>query len=96
MQSVMTHLAPAAIGPYSQGIMMNNTLFISGQLGIDPNTGNMPEGFDAQANLVFSNIKAIKPSISASPGLRCSIIRPKRIASSHSSWRNTCCPDVAA
>ncbi|HOA29039.1 MAG TPA: RidA family protein [Candidatus Cloacimonadota bacterium] len=59
MQSVMTHLAPAAIGPYSQGIMMNNTLFISGQLGIDPNTGNMPEGFDAQANLVFSNIKAI-------------------------------------
>ena len=59
MQSVMTHLAPAAIGPYSQGIMMNNTLFISGHLGIDPNTGNMPEGFDAQANLVFSNIKAI-------------------------------------
>lgn len=59
MQSVMTHLAPAAIGPYSQGIMMNNTLFISGQLGIDPNTGNMPEGFDAQANLVFSNIKSI-------------------------------------
>lgn len=59
MQSVMTHLAPAAIGPYSQGIMMNNTLFISGQLGIDPNTGNMPEDFDAQANLVFSNIKSI-------------------------------------
>lgn len=59
MQSVMTHLAPAAIGPYSQGIIMNNTLFVSGQLGIDPNTGNMPEGFDAQASLVFSNIKAI-------------------------------------
>jgi len=59
MQSVMTHRAPAAIGPYSQAIMMHNTLFISGQLGIDPNTGTMPEGFEAQANLVFSNIKAV-------------------------------------
>jgi len=59
MQSVMTHLAPAAIGPYSQAILVNNTLFVSGQLGIDPNSGNMPEGFDAQAQMVFSNIKAI-------------------------------------
>ncbi len=59
MQSVMTHRAPAAIGPYSQAVMKNNTLFISGQLGIDPNTLNMPEGFEEQANLVFSNIKAI-------------------------------------
>lgn len=59
MQSVMTHRAPAAIGPYSQAVMKNNTLFISGQLGIDPNTSNMPEGFEEQANLVFSNIKAI-------------------------------------
>ncbi|PKN72782.1 MAG: reactive intermediate/imine deaminase [Candidatus Cloacimonetes bacterium HGW-Cloacimonetes-3] len=59
MQSVMTHRAPAAIGPYSQAILKNNTLFISGQLGIDPNTSAMPESFEAQANLVFSNIKAI-------------------------------------
>lgn len=59
MQSVITHRAPAAIGPYSQAIMKNNTLFISGQLGIDPNTSTMPEGFEEQANLVFSNIKAI-------------------------------------
>lgn len=59
MQSVMTHRAPAAIGPYSQAVMKNNTLFISGQLGIDPSTSNMPEGFEEQANLVFSNIKAI-------------------------------------
>ncbi|HOH82937.1 MAG TPA: Rid family hydrolase, partial [Candidatus Syntrophosphaera thermopropionivorans] len=47
MQSVNTHLAPAAIGPYSQGILMNNTLFISGQLGIDPRTGDMPMSFEA-------------------------------------------------
>jgi 2-iminobutanoate/2-iminopropanoate deaminase len=32
----MTHRAPAALGPYSQAIMKNNTLFVSGQLGIDP------------------------------------------------------------
>lgn len=59
MQSVMTHRAPAAIGPYSQAILKNNTLFISGQLGIDPNTSAMPASFEEQTNLVFSNIKAI-------------------------------------
>ncbi|MDD2228668.1 MAG: RidA family protein [Candidatus Cloacimonetes bacterium] len=59
MQSVTTHRAPAAIGPYSQAILKNNTLFISGQLGIDPNTSAMPAGFEEQANLVFSNIKAV-------------------------------------
>jgi len=59
MQSVMTHLAPPALGPYSQATMKNNTLFVSGQLGIDPNSGNMPESFAEQANLVFANLKAI-------------------------------------
>ncbi|PKN73949.1 MAG: reactive intermediate/imine deaminase [Candidatus Cloacimonetes bacterium HGW-Cloacimonetes-2] len=59
MQSVMTHRAPSAIGPYSQAVLKNNTLFISGQLGIDPTTGNLVEGFDAQVHQVFANIKAI-------------------------------------
>ncbi|HPV64952.1 MAG TPA: RidA family protein, partial [Candidatus Cloacimonas sp.] len=59
MQSVMTHRAPAAIGPYSQAILMNNTLFVSGQLGIDPGTSSIPEGFEEQANLVFNHIKSI-------------------------------------
>lgn len=59
MQSIMTHRAPAAIGPYSQAILKNNTLFVSGQLGIDPNTSTMPASFEEQTNLVFSNIKAI-------------------------------------
>ncbi|MCK9332277.1 MAG: RidA family protein, partial [Candidatus Cloacimonetes bacterium] len=54
-----THSAPAAIGPYSQATLRNDTLFVSGQLGIDPNTGKMAEGFEAQANLVFQHIKAI-------------------------------------
>lgn len=59
MQSVMTHRAPSAIGPYSQAILKNNTLFISGQLGIDPTTGNLVESFEAQVHQVFANIKAI-------------------------------------
>jgi 2-iminobutanoate/2-iminopropanoate deaminase len=41
---------------------MNDTLFVSGQLGIDPSTGNMAEGFEAQANLVFQHIRAILES----------------------------------
>lgn len=59
MKSIMTHTAPAAIGPYSQAALKNDTLFVSGQLGIDPNTGKMAESFEAQANLVFQHIKAI-------------------------------------
>ena len=43
--------APAAIGPYSPGIQTGNMVFLSGQLGIDPATGKMPEGVEAQALL---------------------------------------------
>jgi 2-iminobutanoate/2-iminopropanoate deaminase len=59
MQVVTTNRAPGAIGPYSQAVTMNNTLFISGQLGIDPVSGSMPEGFTEQANQVFNNLKGI-------------------------------------
>ncbi|HOY85497.1 MAG: RidA family protein [Candidatus Cloacimonetes bacterium] len=59
MQPISTLKAPAALGPYSQAMMMNNTLFVSGQLGIEADTGNWGEGFEAQANLVFANLKAI-------------------------------------
>ena len=59
MQTVNTHNAPAAIGPYSQAVMKHDTLFVSGQLGIDPATGEMLQGFENQAEQVFRNIKAI-------------------------------------
>ena len=59
MQVVTSHRAPGAIGPYSQAVMRNNTLFVSGQLGIDAVSGNMPASFVDQANLVFHNIAAI-------------------------------------
>ncbi|MDP2172245.1 MAG: RidA family protein [Candidatus Cloacimonadaceae bacterium] len=59
MQPISTNHAPAAVGPYSQAVLHKETLFISGQLGIDPATGIMAESFQAQAELVFENLKAI-------------------------------------
>lgn len=51
--------APAAIGPYSQAVELNGTLFISGQLPVNPATGDIPEGIEAQTRQSLSNIGAI-------------------------------------
>ena len=51
--------APAALGPYSQGIRAGKTVYLSGQLGLDPATGNLAEGIDAQAHQVFKNLRAV-------------------------------------
>lgn len=51
--------APAAIGPYSQGIAACNLVFTSGQLPIDPATGVMPEGIEAQAAQSLKNVSAV-------------------------------------
>ena len=51
--------APAAIGPYSQGIAAGDLVFVSGQLPIDPATGVMPEDVKDQARASIKNIKAI-------------------------------------
>jgi len=59
MQVVTTNRARGAVGPYSQAVIMNNMLFISGQLGVDPVSGIMPTDFSEQANLVFNSLKAI-------------------------------------
>ena len=57
---INTDKAPAAIGPYSQAIQKGDFLFISGQLGIDPTTGDFVKGgVKEQAVQVFNNIKAI-------------------------------------
>ncbi len=57
---IQTNQAPAAIGPYSQAIQKGDFLFASGQLGIDPATGNFVEGgVKEQTIQVFKNIKAI-------------------------------------
>lgn len=56
---ISTIAAPKAIGPYSQAIEAGGMIFLSGQLPIDPATGTMPEGIEAQTRQSFANIKAI-------------------------------------
>ena len=51
--------APAAIGPYSQAIRAGDTVYLSGQIGLDPATGQMVEGLEAQAHRVFANLRAV-------------------------------------
>ncbi|WLP94015.1 Rid family detoxifying hydrolase [Psychrobacter sp. M13] len=58
-QTIQTDKAPAAVGTYSQAVKVGNTVYISGQLGFDPDTMELREGFEAQAKQVFENIKAI-------------------------------------
>ncbi len=56
---VHTGSAPAAIGPYSQAIRAGNTVYLSGQLGLDPETGNLREGIEAQTRQVLDNLQAV-------------------------------------
>ena len=58
-EQIKTDSAPAAIGPYSQGIAADSTVYVSGQLPIDPSTGKMPDGIAAQAEQSLKNISAI-------------------------------------
>ena len=60
MKAIATQNAPAAIGPYSQAIEANGTVYVSGQLGIDPATGSFAEGGAvAQARQSLTNISNI-------------------------------------
>ncbi len=59
MKAIKTNMAPAAIGPYSQAIEANRMVFLSGQLPINPQTGEMPEGIEAQTRQSLTNARAI-------------------------------------
>ena len=56
---ISSPLAPKAVGPYSQAVEVGGTLYISGQLPIDPATGKMAEGIEAQTARSLDNIRAI-------------------------------------
>ena len=59
-KQINTQSAPAAIGPYSQGVIAGNLLFVSGQIPIDPATGNVvSESIESQTTQVFKNLLAI-------------------------------------
>ncbi|MDE6080430.1 MAG: RidA family protein [Duncaniella sp.] len=56
---ISTTAAPAAIGPYSQAIKVGNMLFCSGQIPVNPATGEIPEGITAQTRQALENVKAL-------------------------------------
>lgn len=56
---ISTSKAPAAIGPYSQANFINGVLYISGQIPIDPKTGNLVDGIEKETHQVMMNLKAI-------------------------------------
>ena len=59
-QIVQTDHAPAAIGPYSQAVRRGDSVYLSGQIALDPNSGLLVEGdIDAQARRAFDNLKAV-------------------------------------
>lgn len=59
MNVIATEKAPGAIGPYSQGYEVNGIIYTSGQIPVDPATGNIPEGIAAQAEQSCKNVGAI-------------------------------------
>ena len=56
---IQTPDAPAAIGTYSQAVRIDHTVYLSGQIGLDPVTMQMVEGVDAQIHRVFQNMRAV-------------------------------------
>jgi reactive intermediate/imine deaminase len=57
--AIRTPDAPAAIGPYSQAVRAGDTVYLSGQIGLDPATMQLVEGIDAQIERVFANLAAV-------------------------------------
>ncbi|MEO8627947.1 MAG: Rid family detoxifying hydrolase [Betaproteobacteria bacterium] len=64
-QAIHTADAPEAIGTYSQAVRTTDTVYLSGQIGLDPKTMTMAEGIDAQIDQVFRNLRAVAAAASA-------------------------------
>jgi reactive intermediate/imine deaminase len=65
---ISTPNAPAAIGTYSQAVCTGDTLYLSGQIGLDPTSGQLVEGIENQIQRVFANLKAVAEAAGASLG----------------------------
>jgi len=65
-EAIHTSKAPTALGPYSQAVRAGYTVYLSGQLGIDPSSGNLVEGIEAQTRQVFANLRAVAEAASGS------------------------------
>ncbi|MDD6159067.1 MAG: RidA family protein [bacterium] len=64
-EALSTPAAPAAIGPYSQGIRAGNLVFTSGQIPLDPATGLIPQGIEAQTRQAMENVLAVLAQVGA-------------------------------
>ena len=64
-QVIQSSDAPAAIGPYSQAIRVGDTLYMSGQIPLDPKTMQIVEGIEAQTHQVFGNLRAVAAAANA-------------------------------
>lgn len=58
-KAVTSKHAPTALGPYSQGVRAGDTVYLSGQLGLDPATGSLVDGVESQTHQVFKNLRAV-------------------------------------
>lgn len=58
-QIIHSPAAPQAVGPYSQAVCVGDTVYLSGQLGIAPDSGELQQGFTAQTHQVFHNLQAV-------------------------------------
>jgi len=67
-QIIATDNAPAAIGTYSQAVRAGDTVYLSGQIGLDPATMEMVDGFEAQTVRVFTNLRAVAEAAGGSLG----------------------------
>lgn len=65
-KTIATDNAPAAIGVYSQAVQVGDTLYLSGQIGLHPQTMQLEAGVEAQIQRVFSNLKAVVEAADAS------------------------------
>src|SRR3954464_7800253 len=65
-QAVTSDQAPAALGPYSQAIVAGGVIFCAGRAGIDPATGTIPEGIEAQTEQALVNLAAVLAAAGAS------------------------------
>jgi reactive intermediate/imine deaminase len=65
-KSIQTPDAPAAIGTYTQGVMVGDTIYLSGQIGLDPVTMQLVDGIDAQIHRVFQNLRAVASAADSS------------------------------
>ena len=59
IKPITTNNAPSAIGPYSQAIEANGFIFCSGQIGLDPKTGNLADNIEIQTRQVLNNLKSV-------------------------------------